>query len=271
MHFTSTISRIKKSEGFTLIEVLIIAPIVILAVSGFVALMVSMVGEVLMTRDHNKLAYEAQDALDRIEQDTRLSVQFLSTTSALPTPQGSNNNFTGTAAFTNNANTLLLKAVATDENPREDSRWLVYYADDPYPCGDQQTFNRIFTINIIYFIKDSALWRRVYVPDYNHNSPSDSNTVCSSAPYDPWQQNTCSPGYTAARCQTEDSKIMDNIDSLSVKYYSDPNSATELTADKATSATTLAVTINGKKTTAGKDITSTATLRATKINNLSAN
>lgn len=267
----SATNHIKKSDGFTLIEILIIAPIVILAVSGFVALMISMVGEVLVTRDHNKLIYEAQDTLDRIEQDTRLSVQFLSTTSALPTPQGSNNNFTGTAAFTNNADTLLLKSIATDRNPREDTRSLIYYANNPYPCGDQQSFNKIFTINVIYFIKDNALWRRVYVPNYNHNSPADSNTVCSSAPYDPWQQNTCSPGYTATRCQTEDSKIMENIDTLNVKYYSDPNSTTELAADQAASATTISITVNGKKTTAGKNITATTTLRATKINNLGTN
>ena len=44
-----------RSQGFTLIEMLVIAPLVIITISGFVALMVSMVGDVLVTRDQNNL------------------------------------------------------------------------------------------------------------------------------------------------------------------------------------------------------------------------
>ena len=49
MPFLSIIkkNRGQKSAGFTLIEILIIAPIVIIAISGFVALMISVVGKVL--------------------------------------------------------------------------------------------------------------------------------------------------------------------------------------------------------------------------------
>lgn len=256
-----------RSQGFTLIEMLVIAPLVIITISGFVALMVSMVGDVLVTRDQNNLTYEAQDSLDRIEQDARLSVQFLNTTEALPSPQGVND---GTGAFTNAQNTLILSSVATDENPRSDTRWLIYYANQPYPCGDQETYNRIFLIKVIYYIKNNALWRRVVVPDWNNNSPVDAQTICASAPYTPWQQNTCSPGYTASRCQTEDMKVMDNVQSLDVKYYSDPNSTTEIPKEQATTATTIDVTVNGSKTTAGRPITSSASVRATKINNITA-
>src|SRR5258708_5983535 len=97
----------KNTEGFTLIEVLIIAPIVILAISGFVALMITMIGDSLATRDQNNLILETQDALDRIEQDTRLTTQFLATSMTMPSPQGSDSNFTGTAAFSS-TNTLIL-------------------------------------------------------------------------------------------------------------------------------------------------------------------
>lgn len=266
MRFLSTTNH-NRSQGFTLIEMLVIAPLVIITISGFVALMVSMVGDVLVTRDQNNLTYEAQDSLDRIEQDARLSVQFLNTTEALPSPQGLND---GTGAFTNTQNTLILSSVATDENPRSDSRWLIYYANQPYPCGDQETYNRIFLIKVIYYIKNNALWRRVVVPDWNNNSPADAQTICASAPYTPWQQNTCSPGYTASRCQTEDMKVMDNVQSLDVKYYSDPNSSTEIPKEQATTATTIDVTVNGSKTTAGRPITSSASVRATKINNITA-
>jgi hypothetical protein len=259
MRFSST------SRGFTLVEVLIIAPIVILAVSGFVALMISMTADVLLTRDQNNMTYETQDALDLIEQDTRLSTQFLVTTKALPSPQGSNDNFTGTAAFTNANSTLIMGALATDKNPADPERQMVVYAGQPNPCGTLQAYNRPFLSKVVYFLKDGSLWRRVVLPDYNTSSTLNDSTVCSA----PWQRNTCSPGYGGStRCQTNDSEIMQNVDTFDIKYYDSPKSTTPLGSGNATNATTIGVTLSGKKTTVGREITSSGSLRATKLNNI---
>jgi hypothetical protein len=254
------------TRGFTLVEVLIIAPIVILAIGGFVALMVTMVGEVLITRDQNAITYDSQSALDRIEQDVRLSTQYLVTSGVQIAPQGSDSNFTGTAAFSNTSNTLILSELATDENPSSSTRWLIYLANQPNPCGSDQRYNRPLLTKVIYFIKSGSLWRRTIVPDWNTNATPDSNTVCSS----PWQQNSCSPGYSVAtRCQTNDEKIMDNISSLTIKYYSDASSSTELDVSEATVADTIDVTINTQKTVAGGTvITDTNNVRITKANDI---
>jgi hypothetical protein len=61
---------------------------------------------------------------------------------------------------------------------------------------------------------------------------------------------------------------MDNIESLTINYYADPNSSTNLGASAATTATTISATINGKKNTVGREFTTSASVRATKINNL---
>lgn len=254
-----------RQAGFTLIETLIIAPVVILAISGFVALMVVMTADVLVTRDVNNMTYETQDALDLIEQDTRLATQFLVTTQALPSPQGSNNNFTGTAAFTNASSTLILGGLTTNKNPSDPTRKIVFYAGQPNECGNKEAYNRPFLSKIIYFLKDGSLWRRVVLPDYNTNVTIDDNTLCAT----PWQRNTCSPGYsTSTRCQTNDSEIMQNVDSFAVKYYSSPSSTTELGNGNAPNATTIEVTLNGKKKTAGRDVANSASLRATRLNNI---
>lgn len=260
----------KKHAGFTLIELLIIAPIVIIAISGFIALMISVVGKVLLTRDQAAMSYSAQNALNRIEEDVRLSAKFLTTTGTLPSPQGSDNNFTGTAAFTNTSNTLILNALATDSNPRTADRWLMYYDNQPNPCGDEESNNRVFSIRIIYFVKDGSLWRRTYVPSWNLNTSSpDANTICTfSSDYYPWQQNSCSPGYTSSQCQAEDERVMDNITSLNVQYFADPNSSTDLGASGAEAASAISVTITGGKTTAGNAFTTSSTLRVAKLNNI---
>lgn len=256
------------TRGFTLIEMLIIAPVVIIVISGFVALMITLVGDVLVSRDQNTLTYDAQDALDHIEQDTRLSTQFLTTTGTLSSPQGSDNNFTGTAAFSNSSNTLILSTLATDANPVGASRNLVYYANQSNPCGTLQTYNKVFQTQVVYFIYNNSLWRRSLVPDYNFNTTPNSQTLCQSSTVGVWQQNSCSPGYSATRCKTNDSEVMKNISTLTVKYFSDPGSTTDIGASNAANATTIEATIAGQKTIAGRAVNSSAVMRASKLNNI---
>jgi uncharacterized membrane protein len=268
----------QRSNGFTLIEVLVIAPIVILVIGAFVGLTISIVGNVLVTRDENAIVYNTQDALDIIEQDVRLSAEFLTTTDALPSPQGSNNNYTGTSAFNSAANNhLLLNTAATNENPTDPSRSLLYYANQPNPCTSSSLstnpnviYNRVFLIKNIYFIKSNALWRRTYVPNYNTNLTSpDNETLCTPSTSPPWQQNTCSPGYTASRCQTQDAKILDNISSMSIQYFATNGSTTDIGPGNATSASSVQVSLTSQKTVAGRLIASTLSRRMAKLNQIS--
>ena len=258
------INRARQS-GFTLIEMLIIAPIVILAIGGFVALMVNMVGEVLVTREESSLAFETQQALDRIEQDVRLSTQFLVTSGAQTSPQGSDDN---AAAFSNASNALLLSTLATDKNPADVSRGLVYIANQPNPCGGDQRYNRVLLTKVFYFIKSGSLWRRTVVPAWNTNSAetADANTVCTA----PWQVNSCSPGYTnTTQCKTNDEKIMDNITALNVQYFADAGGTTPLTAAEATSSGSINVTINSQKTVSGGNVvTDSGNVRVSKLNDI---
>lgn len=249
------------SKGFTLVEMLVVAPLVVLVIGGFIALMVNIVGDVMLTRDRSAMTYNIQNALDRIEQDTRLSNIFLTTTGTLSSPQGSNNNYTGTAAFANTS-ALILSANTTDKNPTDSTRQLIYYANQPNACGSSQTFNALLASKIIYFVYAGSLWRREVLPTWNTNATVDANTVCAA----PWQRNTCSPGYVASLCQTTDTEILDDISSFSFNYYSDPSSTTPLAAASAGSATTIEVTINGSKTTAGRSFSSSGIMRATLLN-----
>ena len=257
-------SRSNSTSGFTLIEILIIAPVVILVISGFVALMITIVGDVLTSRDQSNMAYEIQDGLDRIEQDTRLTTQFLVTSGTQIAPQGSDSNFTGTAAFSS-TNTLIMGGLATDKNPADTTRKLVFYAKQPNDCNGQEIYNRVFQSKIMYFVKNGSLWRRTVLPDYNTNVTADDNTVCVA----PWQQNSCSPGYSlATRCQTNDIEVVKNVKTFSVKYLSSAGSTADLGAAQALSANAIEVTINGEKTTAGRVVTTSGSIRGTKLNSL---
>lgn len=267
MHYLSHHNSTKTS-GFTLVEMLVIVPIVILALGGFISLMIGMVGDVIATRDSNNMTYQAQDALSSIDRDVSFSTQFLATTGTLTSPQGSDNNFNGTAAFANvesapgTSDRLILYALATTLSPTDSLRDIVYYRDQPNPCTSLRVFNKAFYVKIVYFIKAGSLWRRTIMPTYNTNATADINTVCTT----PWQQDSCSPGYVAVRCKTEDVKLMDDISDLNVAYYTAPGSTTDTGPTNATAASTIKVTLTGKKTSAGEDITITQSLRATRKN-----
>jgi len=251
----------QSSAGFTLIEMLIVAPIVVLALGGFIALMVTMVGNVLTTRDQTNMTFEGQDTLNRVEDDIRLAAQFLTTTGTLVSPQGSND---ATAAFTNStSNTLILNTLATTKNPADSTRELVYYKNQPYDCGTQKVFNQVMFNKVIYYVKNGSLWRRTIVPTYNTNATADAETACSA----PWQQNSCSPGYApATRCQTNDIELMKNVSSLNVEYYSSSSSTTNLGASGAPTATTVKVSVVGNKNTAGHTVATSLSTRATRLN-----
>jgi hypothetical protein len=256
----------QNTKGFTLVEMLIIAPVVILVISGFIALIITMVGDVLAMRDRNNMTFEIRDTLDRIEQDSRLSTQFLVTSGTLPSPQGSDSGFAGTAAFTS-TDSLIMGTLTTNKNPMDSTRQLVFYAKQPNDCGSLETYNRPFIGKTIYFLKNGSLWRRTFLFNYNTNATPNDETLCAA----PWQQNSCNPGYLpATRCQTNDIEVMKNVSSFGVKYYSTPSSTTDIGPTNALSATTIEVTLNGQKTIVGRTITNSGSLRASRLNSIDA-
>lgn len=259
MHYMS----INKSAGFTLIEMLVVAPLVLLLIGAIIAYITVLTGQSLQVREKNVLAYNIQDSLDWIEGDGVKATKFLSTTGTLTSPQGKNDN---TDAFTS-TDSLVLASLATDKNPADPARQLVYYANQPSPCGPSQINNQLFVTDVVYFVKGGSLWRRTIVPPNNLNSPADGSTVCIA----PWQQNSCTPGYTAALCKAEDSELMQHVSSLTVKYYANPSSTTELGSANAGSAMTIDITLAAQENVAGKSISRTGSLRITHLNNVDNN
>lgn len=221
-----------------------------------------MVGDVMATHDENSMMYDMQDALARIEDDVNISNQFLLSSGTLPSPQGSDLGFTGTAAFTSTANSLVLSSFATDRSPADSLREIVYFKNQPNPCDATKTVNPILYTKIIYFINNGMLWRRTALPTYNTDATPDSRTVCTS----PWQQNSCSIGYTSTQCKTNDVKLMSDVSSMTINYYDTPGGTTDLGAANAESASTVKVTLVGKKTTAGHPVEMSLSMRAKKLN-----
>ncbi len=264
-------------NGFTIVELLIIAPIVILVIGTFIAVIVNMTGEVLTTRGANALAYNIQDSLNRIEADVKLSTTFLSTNniSPLTSPQGYDD---GTASFTNvgaNGNMLILNTLATTGNPLSSTSGVVYLQNMPNSCGSTQyNQNTPMTMNVVYFVKNNTLWRRTLTP---------ANYLTAGCAT-PWQQPSCNPAITGAFCKTQDERLIDGINpsDFNIQYYnnasatsadsvasdSSQNDATRFAALQAD--TTVVASINMNQTIAGRSVSQSGSIRATKLDSIAS-
>lgn len=255
---------------------LIVAPIVILVIGVFVTAIVSMTGDVLSTRASNSLAYNVQDALNRIKQDVNLSGGYLAVSNIpIASPQGYDNDIADFHnAGTANGTMLILNTYTTTSNPLTSDRTIIYRSS-PNPCTSSATQisqNPPVMTNTIYFVKDNTLWRRVV-------APSNYKTVGC---YQPWQQPSCAPGLSGTMCKTQDIRLVDGIQDggFSVKYYPSPSSTAENSTARGDSGqtdsvrqtalsttNTVEVTINATSTVAGRDISQSGTIRSVSPNN----
>lgn len=257
-----------KESGFTFVEIAVVAPAIILMIGAFLVIVVTLTGEVLSTRAKNVLASDVQQTLTTIENDIRASDAFLATNSfAITSPQGSDD---GSTAFVNadsdEGNALILDQSATVGNPLTPPISYVYIENQPNACDSPfLQSNTPVNINVVYFIKDDSLWRRVIMP-------SNYETVSCVTP---WQQPSCSPGFSAAFCKTEDSELVKGVgtEGFTLTYYdsadstivnptaSDPDSPTPTRSAELESISAVSVSINASQIAAGKEVSWSASRR----------
>jgi len=253
----------KTNSGFTLVELLVVAPVAILVIAGLVAIMINLVGDALTTQQRTVAAYQTQDGLDQVEQDIRLSSAVLSTTGALTSPQGSNQTATQFLASANtlDADTaLILSAYATTTSPLLSSRALVYTNQPTGTCPSPYTANNPLTYMIVYFVSSGTLWRRTIVP---------SATLCGGATA--WQKNSCLPGSSGAVCITQDRRVVDNVSSVVVTYYFEITSpgysvSTKTSLTGTDDPTSVKLTVNTSKSVGNGSVTSALSIYASRLN-----
>lgn len=272
-HMLQNKIKINNSQtGFTIVEMLVVVPIIILSIGIFVSAIVNMTGDVLENKALNNMSYDIQDALNRIQQDVNTSGGLLATNNiTLVSPQGYNDDTTAFHnADENNGNMLILNVYASTDNSLDPSRGLIYIANQPSECNSEDVkYNSPLMLNIVYFIKDNSLWRRVL-------APSNYDMIGCNIPF---QLPTCAPDIPGTICKAEDTKVIDDIESFTLAYYPDPNSsvANTVIVDPTNSDSirqyalgtnnTVEVSISAKKMIAGREVSRSSSIRAVSANN----
>ena len=124
----SMLQNFKPTNGFTLVEVLVIAPAVILIIAGFIALIITITGDVLNTKNSSDLIYTTEDALGRIEQDVQRATEFRQTSYTPTSPQDQRDNTTAFDTVSQASTYLIHRSLATETNPIVISRELIFNA-----------------------------------------------------------------------------------------------------------------------------------------------
>lgn len=245
-----------KPRGFTLVEVLVISPIVIILVGTFIGFLVSLTGESLVNRGKNIAAFDTQSVLKEIEDSVTVATSYLASSGTLPTPQG-RDNATG-QAFSNTTSgqpdTLIITSPATTASPDTASRALIYTGSAP--CNSS---NPIYTYLTIYFVasdyettdpNDQALFRRTVLP---------TGTTCAT----PWQRGSCDPSRLSSYpsiCRRADDKMIGNVTTFDMQYFIGSSTTPEAEGSAAT-ASEVSVNLVLTRQIAGETVISNTTSR----------
>jgi len=268
-------------QGFTFVEIAVVAPIVILAIGAFITAVVSMTGEVLVSRTSTQMVYNVQDALNRIDQDVKQSSTFLAETNiSITSPQGYGDD---TTAFDNVDSTkgsmLILNTLATTDNPLASTSSIAYLSNSPNACGSLQGQNTPLTFNVVYFVKSNTLWRRTIAQSgYATNACNQTGTGTAA----PWQQPSCTTA--GGFCKTQDERLVDGVSTtgFTIQYFNGSGTNSENIAASANptcntstcvatrnsallSSSTINATIDAHQTVAGKDVEQVASIRSTRL------
>jgi len=265
--------NIKKaySDGFTLVEIGIIVPIlIIIAITLFNSLFAMLRSSATQKVDIT-ITYDTQKALAALETDATLTSVFLPTTDASitdtykPATNGGTWSYLG-GSLSSPTRALIMRVYNTSTNPYSASRKPSYLS--ALGCGlSTLYFNSILQYNLIYFVSNGNLYRRVALDT-------------TQATCDPVYQKQSCPSLDTlgtpsrdASCSADDELVAKNVTGFAVNYFSSQISAVPLSiyssgADPnlVTTAAAIEVTVTATRKTYGQDITGSSTIRISRIN-----
>jgi type II secretory pathway pseudopilin PulG len=214
MRDTSSITN-QKNAGFTLVEILVIAPLIVLMLAGFIALMINMTGDVMASAGRTRLMLAAQEMLETMKGDVERTVLFPAQSFTPTPPQGINYSapadangtsepsYNGDQPFPTKYYHIIMRQIATTKNPLDPTRQIVYKKNSDGSCSTDPYFFDVVYFQTSKYIPATSTseafyahrwWRRVVFDSATNNQP------CTT----PWQKPSCAAGQTAAICKATD-------------------------------------------------------------------
>lgn len=201
-----------KQAGFTLIEVLIMSPVIMITVVLLMSYLFNQYGQLTQQGALINLQSEAQNIVFGMQDDIFFARSFESDMNAnlADTYKPS-----GGWKANSSPQTLIISDVALTTNRRNANRKPVYI--NTYGCSPQSTLEQndeLFN-NTIYFVNGSTnLYKRTLT------APS-TLAICGT----PYFKQTCPTGHTSATCPP-DKLLSDKLNTFTITYYDSDNGVT---------------------------------------------
>ena len=245
---------IKNQRGFTLVEIAVISPILILVTVGLIAGLILIANNVSGPNRQNSLIRSTQRALDMIEKDVINSSTFLT---SVPTTDYTDSYSVdySTLSFSNR---LVIQKYDVAANPNENSATVPAFGGvSPCVGGTIADENNTTPILIIYFVKNNSLYRRTL-------TITTGGPTCGTK----LAQQSCSESQA---CTVKDIQVttVGSVDNFTVEYFLNSSTTTPITNSADVPFTSsVSVSINSTITSPKQnDGNYTSTLRIGRLNN----
>jgi type II secretory pathway pseudopilin PulG len=263
----------KKSydDGFTLVEVGIIMPMLIVIVIGLFGVLFAMIHSSAIEKVNIAITYDAQKVLTAFEGDASLTSAFLPTSDTTvadpykPTTNGNQWSYLGDAT-TSATRVLMMRVYNTSTNPYSTTRTPSYLS--ALGCTESTIYlNSVLQYDVIYFVSGSNLYRRTDIDT--------TQATCLT----PYQKQSCPSLDTLglssrdAACVVDDELIAKDVTAFSVDYFASDSETVPLDVystgadpDLVTTATTVVITTTITRKAYGDNLTGSSTIRVSRLN-----
>ncbi len=243
-----------RQRGFTLVEIVIIAPLFIVTALVILSYLVNHYGDLIQKSARTNLKIEGQSILFVLQDQLTFAGGFDETLSDHVESQLSDDfQPAGGWTFNTDPDTLILKELATTASHRDPDREFVYR--NLTGCNDDLSQNPVVLNNIIYFVEGQTLYKRTV-------TPGDNSTLCN----DNYKTQSCPESEVTEDC-IADVVMSDKIADFDIVYYAENNVlVNDEAGDTPTAATRADISITLTDTAFGETIEETVIIAIKRLN-----
>ncbi len=235
------------SNGFTLVELLVVAPIVMIVVIGLMSFLFNLYGQLTQQGVQLSLQVEAQSIVFSMQDDVFFASAFVNTKNEnlidSYAPSGGWN-------YSTTPQTLIISYPATTQNHRIATRQLVHINE--LGCTPPETLeeNSLLYNNVIYFLEGSNLYKRILT------APS-SLATCGTS----YQRQSCPEANATSACPA-DRLLTSKVESFNIEYYNVDNTLVSVPEE----ASRIKVSLALKEKAYAEDVRSNISLTMKRLN-----
>lgn len=239
----------RNTRGFTLVELLVIAPIMMIVTVGIVTFLFNQYGSLVQQNAALNLRLEAQNILLGLQDDLWYANQF---SSVMNPSLVDDYQAVGGWSSATTPPTLIINTAAITTNRRDVNRQPVYIDLSSCTPPDGNGVNDILHNNIIYFASGTNLYKRIV-------SAPPGTATCGTS----YEKQTCPAANASPSCQA-DAVLSDHLSVFGITYYAADN--TVATSPETAQSVQVDITLYDKAF--AEDIYATTSLRLKKLNQL---